>query len=471
MSHQADAKRALDERGYTGTLVRGDNPLKLFEKPVRDRIVDSYYWKEQCFGLNAATLLDRAVELTFIGGTYGVAQKPTPFLCLAFKLLQLLPEREIITFYLEKAGEEFKYLRALAAFYIRLAWEKDEEVYATLEPYLADGRKLKRRTREGWALTYMDEFVDDLLNKTRVCATTLPKINPRLQLEDADKLEPRESALGEELEELDREDEEGSENSEGEVRENGHANGNRSGGDDGLESHTTPGDAEYRQDLVFPPSNGFLQTDQISLLAICRDSSSTAFQLRPTTYIKKWNKFHSGLSITTGTIMGAYTALTLRTRGVLNMLLGIYGAFYPRPFFNMMISPGWEGSHSCDATLNYALGRAAIQHAWHLVALGALFVLVAGQTPLHKTATSIAGFSSGSGLGVFLGLGGNRGVAVYHIAWAILHSVSYEIDRREDKKVVRDVKDKSKESCNEKEKSTGSSSETVQKSNEGEHVP
>ena len=113
MAHQADARRALDERGYTGTLIRGDNPLKLFEKAVRDRVVDSLYWKEQCFGLNAATLLDRAVELTFIGGTYGIAQKPSPFLCLAFKLLQLTPEREIIEFYLQEGGEEFKYLRAL----------------------------------------------------------------------------------------------------------------------------------------------------------------------------------------------------------------------------------------------------------------------------------------------------------------------------------------------------------------------
>lgn len=228
MAHQADAKRALDERGYTGTLIRGDNPLKLFEKAVRDRIIDSYYWKEQCFGLNAATLLDRAVELSFIGGTYGVAQKPTPFLCLAFKLLQLTPEREIITFYLEKAGDEFKYLRALAAFYIRLAWERDEEVYTTLEPLLADGRKLKRRMREGWALTHVDEFVDDLLTKTRVCATTLPKINPRLHLEDADKLEPRKSALGDELQELDRDDEaDDNTSSDAEVRENGHANGGR----------------------------------------------------------------------------------------------------------------------------------------------------------------------------------------------------------------------------------------------------
>lgn len=203
MAHQADARRALDERGYTGTLIRGDNPLKLFEKAVRDRIVDSYYWKEQCFGLNAATLLDRAVELNFIGGTFGIAQRPTPFLCLAFKLLQLTPDREIIEFYLQQGGEEFKYLRALAAFYVRLAWEKDEDIYTTLEPYLNDSRKLKRRTREGWQLTYMDQFIDDLLVKSRVCATTLPKINPRLFLEDEDRLEPRASGLGDELDELD----------------------------------------------------------------------------------------------------------------------------------------------------------------------------------------------------------------------------------------------------------------------------
>jgi pre-mRNA-splicing factor 38A len=232
MSHTADAKRHLDDRGYTGQLIRGDNPLKLFEKPVRDRIIDSYYWKEQCFGLNAATLLDRAVELTFIGGTYGVAQRPTPFLCLAFKMLQLMPDREIVTYYLETAGEEFKYLRALAAFYVRLAWEKDEDVYNTLEPFLSDGRKLKRRTREGWALTHVDEFVDDLLVKGRVCATSLPKINPRGWLEDEERLEPRVSALGEELDELEDEDEgdgeEEDDGSEGEVVEvgNGRTNGN-----------------------------------------------------------------------------------------------------------------------------------------------------------------------------------------------------------------------------------------------------
>ncbi|KAF2423726.1 pre-mRNA-processing factor, partial [Tothia fuscella] len=222
---KADAKALLDDRGYSGALIRGQNPALLFEKAVRDRVTESYYWKEQCFGLNAATLCDRAAELTFIGGTYGDMGKPTPFLCLAFKLLQLVPEKEVILEYLNfedddemDDGEEenvlrndidqtrrgeFKYLRALAAFYIRLAWEP-VEIYRTLEPLLGDFRKIKRRTRQGFTLSYMDQFIDDLLTKDRVCATALWKMQSRTLLEDLDLLEPRESPLGDELDEIDR---------------------------------------------------------------------------------------------------------------------------------------------------------------------------------------------------------------------------------------------------------------------------
>lgn len=242
-SHRADASTLLDNRGYSGPLVRGVNPSTLFEKAVRDRITDSYYWKEQCFGLNAATLCDRAVELTSIGGTYGVAEKPTPFLCLAFKLLQLNPEREIILEYLnytdpgsdeetEATAEEqarngvlgqrgdFKYLRALAAFYVRLTFDP-VDVYKTLEPLLLDYRKLKRRVRDTFVLTYMDQFVDDLLTKDRVCGTSLWKLPARQQLEDLDLLEERISPLADELEELDKESEQGSHDSES--RSNGAA--------------------------------------------------------------------------------------------------------------------------------------------------------------------------------------------------------------------------------------------------------
>ncbi|CAI7642433.1 unnamed protein product [Penicillium bialowiezense] len=210
-AHRADESSFLDNRGYKGPLIRGVNPATLFEKAVRDRITDSYYWKEQCFGLNAATLCDRAVELSCIGGTYGISEKPTPFLCLAFKLLQLGPDRDVILELLNYtdpgSGEEgedpedsivkdrgdFKYLRALAAFYVRLTFDA-VDVYKTLEPLLLDYRKLKRRVRDTFALTYVDQFIDDLLTKDR--------------LEDLDMLDERISPLADELEELDRENNE-----------------------------------------------------------------------------------------------------------------------------------------------------------------------------------------------------------------------------------------------------------------------
>jgi pre-mRNA-splicing factor 38A len=240
---RADASALLDDRGYRGALIRGQNPALLFEKGVRERITESYYWKEQCFGLNAATLCDRAADLKFIGGTTGINGKPTPFLCLAFKMLQLVPDKDIILEYLnfrddddddddegqngrakkeenghtsdEKGAAEkeqdlnaagklgnFKYLRCLAAFYIRLAWEP-VDIYKTLEPLLTDYRKIKRRLKDTFTLTYVDQFVDDLLTKDRICATSLWKLPSRANLEDLEMLDPRESPLGDEVDELD----------------------------------------------------------------------------------------------------------------------------------------------------------------------------------------------------------------------------------------------------------------------------
>ncbi|KAH8816800.1 PRP38 family-domain-containing protein [Xylogone sp. PMI_703] len=196
-THRADEKRFLDERGSTNPLApNGLNPATIMEKPVRERIVESYFWKEQCFGVNEADIINRVVDhVSFVGGTYGDAQKPSPFLCLAFKLLQLAPSDEILQEYLEYGGEKFKYLRALALFYIRLT-RKAKDIYVTLEPYLEDRRKLKMKRRTGTSLTYMDQFVDDLLIKERVCATSLWKIPKREVLEDLEVLEPRISPLG-----------------------------------------------------------------------------------------------------------------------------------------------------------------------------------------------------------------------------------------------------------------------------------
>ncbi|KAI9189918.1 hypothetical protein H9P43_001351 [Blastocladiella emersonii ATCC 22665] len=167
------------------------------EKIIRSRVYETRYWKEECFGLNAETLIDKAVELDAIGGQYG-NQVPTPFLCLVLKLLQIDPTPDIVLEYIR--DPEFKYLRALGAFYLRVVGSP-VDIYTELEPLLNDARKLRRRMPggAGFDLTFMDEFVDQLLTEERVCDVILPRLPKRYILEDAGELEPRVSAIQDEF--------------------------------------------------------------------------------------------------------------------------------------------------------------------------------------------------------------------------------------------------------------------------------
>jgi pre-mRNA-splicing factor 38A len=91
-------------------------------------------------------LVDKAMELRFIGGVFGGNIKPTPFLCLILKMLQIQPEKEIIVEFIK--NEEFKYVRALGAYYMRLTGTS-LDCYNYLEPLLNDYRKIRRQNREG----------------------------------------------------------------------------------------------------------------------------------------------------------------------------------------------------------------------------------------------------------------------------------------------------------------------------------
>lgn len=53
----------------------------------------------------AESLIDKSLELKAVGGVYG-NNKPTEFLCLLLKLLQIQPEKEILLEYLQ--ADEFK---------------------------------------------------------------------------------------------------------------------------------------------------------------------------------------------------------------------------------------------------------------------------------------------------------------------------------------------------------------------------
>ncbi|KAK4424580.1 Pre-splicing factor 38 [Sesamum alatum] len=185
--------------------IRGTNPQNLVEKILRTKIYQNTYWKEQCFGLTAETLVDKAMEIDHLGGTHGGNRKPTPFMCLVMKMLQIQPDKEIVVEFIK--NPEYKYVRALGAFYLRLTGT-DVDVYRYLEPLYNDYRKLRLKLNDGkFTLTHVDEFINELLTRDYSCDIVLPRIRKRLTLETIDSLEPRRSALEDDFEEEEEKDE------------------------------------------------------------------------------------------------------------------------------------------------------------------------------------------------------------------------------------------------------------------------
>ena len=172
--------------------VHGTDPQNLVEHLLRQRIQNSRYWKEHCFGLDAETLIEKAVKIDHIGSTFGGIRKPTPFICLVLKLLQIQPPLDAVIEYVKQ--DEHKYLRALGAFYTRLVGDP-VQVYKVLEPLYNDFRKLAVRSPSGWELSHMDELVDMLLREEFAWELTLPMLPRRRLLESSGKLAPRVSLL------------------------------------------------------------------------------------------------------------------------------------------------------------------------------------------------------------------------------------------------------------------------------------
>ena len=184
--------------------IKGTNPQYLIEKIIRSRIYDCKYWKEECFALTSELLVDKAMELRYVGGVYAGNIKPSPFLCLTLKMLQIQPQKDIIIEFIR--NDDFKYVRALGTFYMRLTGTS-LDCYKYLEPLLNDYRKIRIQDREGnFHLSHMDEFIDSLLHEDRVCDTQLPRLAKRYVLEENNELEPRVSLL--EADDLDLDEEE-----------------------------------------------------------------------------------------------------------------------------------------------------------------------------------------------------------------------------------------------------------------------
>lgn len=188
----------------------------MVEKILRMKIYDSTYWKEHCFALTAEAVVDKAVDIKSLGGTYGGARKPSKFVCLLLKLLQLQPDKDIIIEFIK--NEDYKYVRILGmrcnylylsskftstaifkhalphaftsmschhwcnaagAFYMRLVG-RPIEVYNYLEPLYNDYRKLRMQNQDGgYTLSHVDEVIDQMLTQEYLFDIALPRLPHR----------------------------------------------------------------------------------------------------------------------------------------------------------------------------------------------------------------------------------------------------------------------------------------------------
>jgi pre-mRNA-splicing factor 38A len=170
-----------------------------FDQMIRHRIFQSNYWKEQLFAITTDGIVDKAMELKYIGGTYGPVQKPTRFLCLLLKLLHIQPEKDVIMAFIRNPS--YKYVTVLGLTYWRLVGPP-KDVYRVLEEFYGDFRRVRVRNKNGSiTVTHVDEIADALLTKEIEFDLTLPRIPKRVILEQEEDLEPRVSPLEKELNE------------------------------------------------------------------------------------------------------------------------------------------------------------------------------------------------------------------------------------------------------------------------------
>ena len=76
-------------------------------------------------------------------------------------------------------NKDYKYIRALGAFYWRLI-APQKQIYTILEPYYADYRRIAFRDLNGkYSIMHMDEYIDKLIRDDIFCDVTLPRILKR----------------------------------------------------------------------------------------------------------------------------------------------------------------------------------------------------------------------------------------------------------------------------------------------------
>lgn len=164
------------------------NKSYLVEPIIRNRIKDSIFYKQYLYLTNEQTILPVIVnQVKYIGGL-DANNRPSPFLCCFLRLLEINPSNDIIKLYLSRF--EFKYLVCLTLMVIRMT-KKSVDIYTIYDNYLTNYSKLRYLLPSpefvngipvNYGVTFMDQFIDDLLKKDRVVGLILPRLDRRTKL-------------------------------------------------------------------------------------------------------------------------------------------------------------------------------------------------------------------------------------------------------------------------------------------------
>lgn len=158
--------------------VRGHAPQYLIDTTTRYKIYHSVFYQQYCFGVNLVSFVDRVQMLQGTGGLYGLLRQPCNFYCLFLKLLELEPSNKVIEKFLRTKCWQLKYLRLLAAMYIRFTYPP-EQVYLMLEPLLSHYNQVAVLQTNGYVLQHFDEVIYAFLSQKFWCGITFPPLTPR----------------------------------------------------------------------------------------------------------------------------------------------------------------------------------------------------------------------------------------------------------------------------------------------------
>lgn len=177
------------------------NKANLIEPIIRHRIQDSLFYKQYLYLTNESTILPIIIDhVKYISGMDS-SNRPSQFICCLFRMLEIEPSKEIIKIYLKQLNfNEFKYLTILSLLYIRLVF-KNNEIYEILDEFYQDFRKIRIKLKFPkfdvnnlpifYKISYIDEWIDELLINERIIDLKLPRLIPRLTLVQRGLITPR----------------------------------------------------------------------------------------------------------------------------------------------------------------------------------------------------------------------------------------------------------------------------------------